>query len=153
MSEAVVIVEGAAGSGSLITADFALDLGRPVFAVPGSVTSPLSEVPLALIREGAGMIRGAEDLLLDLGHLDPLAHRDEAAARRADGLRDPTGGGLSAQEESVLAAVAGPTLPEQVARAAGMELAEVVPILLGLELRGLVRTVGGRVDRRLSGRR
>jgi DNA processing protein len=152
MSEAVVIVEGAAGSGSLITADFALDLGRPVYAVPGPVTSPLSEVPLALIREGAGMIRGAEDLLLDIGHLDPLVHRDEADAGKSPGFRDP-GGGLSAQEESVLGAVAGPTLPEQVARAAGMELAEVIPILLGLELRGLVRTVGGRVDRRLSGRR
>jgi DNA processing protein len=153
MSEAVVIVEGAAGSGSLITADFALDLGRPVYAVPGPVTSQLSEVPLALIREGAGMIRGAEDLLLDLGHLDPLAHSDQADAGKAPESRDPAGGGLSAQEKTVLAAVAGPTLPEQVARTAGIDLAEVVPILLGLELRGLVRTVGGRVDRRLSGRR
>jgi len=152
MSGAVVIVEGAAGSGSLITADFALELGRPVYAVPGPVTSPLSEVPLALIREGAGMIRGAEDLLLDIGHLDPLTHRREADAGKEAGSRSP-GGDLSAQEEAVLGAVAGPTLPEQVARAAGMELGEVVPILLGLELRGLVRTVGGRVDHRLSGRR
>ena len=50
-------------------------LGRAVYAVPGPVTSQLSEVPLALLRDGAGMIRGAEDLLVDLGRLDPEAAR------------------------------------------------------------------------------
>src|SRR6266581_362577 len=81
LAEAVVVVEGAGGSGSLITADHALDLGRAVYAVPGPVTSPLAEVPLALIRDGAGMIRGAEDLLMDLGRLDP----DAATVAGTDG--------------------------------------------------------------------
>ena len=67
LARALVVVEGAGKSGSRISVDHALDLGRDVFAVPGPVTSPLAEVPLALIREGATMIRGADDLLDDLG--------------------------------------------------------------------------------------
>src|SRR5262249_52779080 len=59
LSRAVVVVEGAAGSGSMITADHAIDLGIDVFAVPGPVTSELSHVPLKLIRDGATMIRRA----------------------------------------------------------------------------------------------
>jgi hypothetical protein len=51
----------------------------------------------------------------------------------------------------VLDALAGPSLPEQVARALGLGLTEVLPILTDLELRGLVRSVGGRVERRLVG--
>ncbi|HVF07029.1 MAG TPA: DNA-processing protein DprA, partial [Actinomycetota bacterium] len=68
LGRALVVVEGAHGSGSMISVDHALDLGREVFAVPGPVTSPLAEIPLALIREGATMIRGADDLLDDLGY-------------------------------------------------------------------------------------
>ena len=58
LGRALVVVEGAHGSGSMISVDHALDLGRDIFAVPGPVTNPLAEVPLALIREGATMIRG-----------------------------------------------------------------------------------------------
>ena len=138
ISEAVVVVEGAAGSGSLITADHALDLGRPVYAVPGPVNSPLAEVPLALVREGAGMIRGSADLLADLGRLDPTAGR-------ADGVAAT----LSLSEGAVWEALQSPSLPEQLARATGLEVGDVLSVVVDLELRGLVRTVGGRVERRL----
>ena len=138
LGEAVVVVEGRGGSGSLITADHALDLGRQVYAVPGAVNNPLAEVPLGLIRDGAGMIRGAEDLLADTGRLDP-------------GGPPPIPRGLSEQEEAVLALLAGPTLPEHLARSLGLELADVLRILLGLELRGVVRSVGGRFELRLGG--
>ncbi len=57
LSRAVVVVEGAARSGSRISVDHALDLGRDVFAVPGPVTSPLSETPHEIIRDGATLIR------------------------------------------------------------------------------------------------
>lgn len=137
LSEAVVVVEGAEGSGSLITADHALDLGRQVLAVPGPVTSPLSAAPLGLIREGATMIRGPGDLLEDLG-LGPASAPAPAAP------------GLGPLEERVLAHVAGPVLPEQVARAAGLALPRVLAALTRLELLGLVRTVGGRVERRAA---
>src|SRR3989449_11060961 len=51
----------------MITADHALDVGRDVLAVPGGVSSPLAAVPLALIRDGATLVRGPKDLLGDLG--------------------------------------------------------------------------------------
>ena len=136
VSEAVVVVEGAAGSGSLITADHALDLGRPVYAVPGPVSSPLAQVPLSLIREGAGMVRNSSDLLMDLGRLDPGPGSSGLAAAR-----------LTPAERAVLDALAGPSLPEQLARALGLGLTEILPVLTDLELRGLVRSVAGRVER------
>ncbi|HXF71489.1 MAG TPA: DNA-processing protein DprA [Actinomycetota bacterium] len=138
LSEAVVVVEGAEGSGSLITADHALDLGRQVLAVPGPVTSPLSAAPHALIRDGAGLIRGPADLLEDLG----VGPGPATAPPPAD---------LGQLEERVLAHLAGPALPEQVARAAGLSLPEVLAALTRLELLGLVRSVGGRVERRAPG--
>jgi DNA processing protein len=141
ISEAVVVVEGAAGSGSLITADHALDLGRPVYAVPGPVSSPLAEVPLSLIREGATMIRGSADLMADLGRLDPEA--------RPRGAGPTLTVGLTAQEREMLDALGGSMLPEQLARSLGLGLKEVLPVLTDLELRGLVRTVGGRLERTL----
>jgi DNA processing protein len=58
-----VVVEGAERSGSLITSEFAHELGREVGAVPGQVTSPLSRGPNALLADGAHVIRGPEDAL------------------------------------------------------------------------------------------
>jgi DNA processing protein len=135
LARALVVVEGAARSGSMITVEHALELGREVFAVPGPVTSPLAEVPLALIREGAVMIRGADDLLDDLGYAD----RPPVAA----GPR-----GLPDDERRVFEQLAGPSLPDTVARGAGVSTPEAVAALIRLELRGLVRNVGGRYERR-----
>src|SRR5206468_371176 len=66
MSAGVVVVEAARRSGSLITARLANDFGRDVFAVPGSVHSESSEGCHALLRDGAILCRGAEDVLTEL---------------------------------------------------------------------------------------
>jgi DNA processing protein len=142
LSKAVVVVEGAAGSGSMITADHALDIGRDVFAVPSAVTSPLSWVPHALIREGATLIRGPEDLLADLG----LLGEAEAAGARAAGRSSAAG--LGGAERKVWEAVTVASSPDSLARRAGLALPEVVSALVGLEMRGLVRQLGGRYQRR-----
>lgn len=63
MSRGVVIVEAAERSGALITATHAADQGRPVFAVPGPIDSPASSGTNALIRKGAILVRGVEDIL------------------------------------------------------------------------------------------
>ncbi|UGS35858.1 DNA-processing protein DprA [Capillimicrobium parvum] len=63
LARVTVVVEGAERSGSLITAEFAHDLGREVGAVPGQVTSPLARGPNALLADGAHVIRGPEDAL------------------------------------------------------------------------------------------
>jgi DNA processing protein len=133
LGRALVVVEGAGRSGSMISVEHALELGRDVFAVPGPVTSPMSEVPLALIREGATMIRGADDLFEDLGIANRLA------------IAPPPD--LHDDEARVYSALAGATLVENVAREAGMPIAETVNVLMRLELRGLVRSTGGRYER------
>ncbi|MBI3648551.1 MAG: DNA-protecting protein DprA, partial [Actinobacteria bacterium] len=137
LARALVVVEGAERSGSMISVAHALDIGREVFAVPGPVSSPLAAVPLRLIREGATMIRGAADLLADLG-VDPGA----AAAGAVQRLSDP--------DRRILRVLAGPSLPEAIAGAAGMTMTEVVAALMRMELIGLVRSVGGRYEATLA---
>lgn len=74
MADAVIVVESGAQGGSLITARFAAEQGRPVFAVPGRLDQPTSEGCHALIRDGATLITRFEDILEDLqGRQMPLA--------------------------------------------------------------------------------
>ena len=134
LSIGVVIVEGGARSGTRSTADYAVQLGLDVFAVPGPVTSPLSEAPHELIRDGARLIRGPADLLEDLGF--------EAMQVEAVSLD-----GLPAAEGGVLAALREPMLPDAVSRVAGLSIPDTVAALVRLEIRGLVQGNGGRYRR------
>ena len=77
LCEAVVVVEARERSGALITADFALDEGREVFAVPGEITSSLSAGTNALLRLGATPLTSAQDVLEALG-IDPPAPAGDA---------------------------------------------------------------------------
>jgi DNA processing protein len=133
LSIGVVIVEGVARSGTRSTADFASQVGIDVFGVPGDVTSPLSEAPNALIRDGARLIRQTEDLLADLGidEAPPMA--------RAEGLPD--------DQRATFEALDRPLLPEAVARLAGLSVPDALAALVQLELRGLVLGSGGRYRR------
>lgn len=140
LASALVVVEGAKGSGSRISVDHALDVGIDVFAVPGPVTSPLAEVPLELIRDGATMIRGADDLLADLGIDTPI-----------EPVEPPVD--LAGDERRAWVALVEPSLPDVVARGAGLSIPEAVSALIRLELRGLVRSSGGRYERTLAGAR
>ena len=133
LSIGVVIVEGAARSGTRSTADFASQVGIDVFGVPGPITSALSEAPNALIRDGATLIRGIDDLLDDLGI--------EAAAAPA------TPDGLPAVERAALEALETPMLPDAVAQAIGLAVPDAISALVRLELRGLVLGSGGRYRR------
>ena len=130
---ATVVVEGARGSGSMITAEHAMEFGRDVYAVPGAVTNPLAHVPLQLVRDGATMIRGPEDLVHDLG-LEPVGGQVTLRVQLDDG------------ERRILAQLRGPTLPDRAASALGIGLPEAVRLLMRLELRGFVRNVGGRYE-------
>jgi DNA processing protein len=73
LGRAAVVVEARPRSGSLITARLSAELGRQVFAVPGSVDSELSRGPHALIRDGAVLAEGPEQVLLDLGYRELTA--------------------------------------------------------------------------------
>jgi len=138
LGEKAVVVEGALGSGSRITAEFAMDLGREVFGIPGPVTSPLAAVPHELMREGATLARGAADVLESL----------ELFSRGGEGR----GASLEGPEARALEVLAGSasTLEEVVVRS-GLAAGDALAALMGLELRGLVRTAGGRYERTLAG--
>jgi DNA processing protein len=159
LARLVVVVEGAAGSGSLITAEFAQDLHRDLLAVPGPVTSELSAVPHELIRDGAGLVRDAGDVLELLG----LVPRRATARRPASGTEAASTGSSSREESddevpppadlpeperAVLQSLGGTgQVVEQVARRSGLATPAALRALVALELRGLVVASGGRYRR------
>jgi len=85
LSDAVVVVESRLRSGALVTARYALDQGKDLYAVPGWPTAPGSAGPLQLLRQGARLVRDAEDLLEDLGGIagGPRAGPEEVRALEA----------------------------------------------------------------------
>jgi DNA processing protein len=122
--EAVVVVEAREGSGALITADFALDEGREVFAVPGEITSNLSAGTNGLLRLGATPLTAVRDALDALGVEPP----------------PPQARDVSPSAETVLVHVReGPVRVDDVARATGLGAGAVAGALAELELAGLVR--------------
>jgi DNA processing protein len=133
LSICVVIVEGVARSGTRSTADFASQVGIDVFGVPGAVTSPLSAAPNELIRDGARLVRGSDDLLDDLG----------IEAVRT--FVSPEG--LPPAQRAAFEALDHPMLPEALANAVGLSVPDVLAALVQLEVRGLVAGDGGRYRR------
>ncbi len=138
----VVVVEGDERSGALSTAGYALDEGREVMAVPGSVLNPLSRAPNGLLRQGATLVESAEDVLAAVGL--PLPSRQTV---QASGITPPEG-----PQAVVWQAVrTEPTHIDQVAQEAGLPVAEVAALLMELEIRGLVRQVPGKHFIRIEG--
>ncbi len=130
---ATLIVEAPERSGALITATFAADYGRDVFAVPGSVLAGASAGTNRLLREGARPVTCADDVLEDLN----LGRRREQAATQ---LALPP---LDDDERRVLALLGAETQHlDELAAAAGLATAQASALLLTMELRGLVRNVG-----------
>lgn len=129
LCEAVVVVEARERSGALITADFALEEGREVFAVPGEITSALSVGSNALLRLGATPLTGSGDVLEALGieRAEAVVDPDVSeAARRVLGLVRDTPAGAD----------------ELVARSS-LEAGAVSVALTELELAGLVAGADG----------
>ncbi len=142
LSQGVIVVEGAARSGSLQTAEFAADgLSREVMAVPGPIDSPLSAAPHGLIRAGAALVSDADDVLEALGIFQRKT--DDAVEMP---LIPPALEGTN--EGRMLAVMSGrPASLEALSEAAGIPIAAVLVALSGLELRALVQVEGGRYRR------
>jgi len=137
LSDVVVVVEAVQGSGALITAEAALDLHKEVMAVPGSIFSPLSVGTHALIRDGAGLVQNARDVLAALGVGREILDDPLSAPKRL-GFRLPAErDGILLHLSDVLA-----VSTAELARKLHLPVAEVLGRLTSLELDGAVRRHG-----------
>jgi DNA processing protein len=133
LAKGVVIVEAGEVSGALITADFAAEQGRDVFAVPGNIHQRTSLGANKLIQQGAKIVTGVADILEELNLALVTEHRTARAALPAD-----------ATEEQLLACLsAEPVHIDELGAQMGMPIAQVSGALALMELKGMVRQVGG----------
>ena len=137
LSDVVVVVEAVLGSGALITAEAALELHKEVMAVPGSIFSPLSVGTHGLIRDGAGLVQNARDVLAVLGSAGEVLDDPLAAPKRLGFELPAERDGILVHLSDVLTVSAA-----ELARKLQLPIAEVLGRLTSLELDGAVRRHG-----------
>lgn len=144
LSLGVVVVEAAHRSGSLITARFALEQGREVFAVPGMARHFRSVGPHGLLKQGAKLVENAEDILEEIRPvLRTGSHQQESA--RPDLLDGRPQDDLPHEEVKIVSALsASPMHIDEIARLTEMSASRLSALLAGLELRGVVRQLPGK---------
>jgi DNA processing protein len=146
LSRVTVVVEAAIGSGALITAAAALDQGREVMAVPGNITSPVSVGTNQLIRDGAAPVLEPGDLL---EHFPEMASRPAAKTVVPSAVR-PLPAALSGDERELAELLGSEAIhPDQLADRFQRPIGEVLGLLSGLEIAGVVEQGPGRVFRRV----
>lgn len=158
LSLGVVVVEAAARSGSLITAEFALEQGREVFAVPGSVYSPASSGTLQLLKDGAIMVTGAQDVVDEYRRhvqnhtgrkmenlFERDLHPDDGRSVSSENPASvPAVEQLGTQEKKVFILLGSdPLHVDEIAGESGLTPMEVSSIVLHLELQGLAKALPG----------
>jgi len=142
MTLGTVVVEAGLVSGALITANFATEYGRQVFAVPGRIDSPNSRGCHDLIKKGAKLCEGAEDILSEFEYLFPPSNRPASAA--ATGTLPALT--LNENEQTVLDQLGREELTmDDVIRRSGLAPSSVSVALLGLEMKRLVKQLPGRL--------
>ncbi len=133
LSLATIVVEAGEKSGALITAEFAVEQGKEVFAVPGSILTPQSEGTNKLIEQGARPLLKMSEILEALN----LEKIPEKQTSRKQFPLDP-------KESKLLSALSQePTHVDEVCRLASMPINDVTAMLTMLELKGVVAQVGG----------
>jgi DNA processing protein len=138
LARGCLVVEAALASGSLITARAAAEQGREVFAIPGSIHSPLSKGCHALIKSGAKLVESAEDVLTELSgfRASGYASTQQASANTDTGLLAHMGHD--------------PVDVDSLCSRAGMSAEQVSSELLKLELDGRVAALPGGLYQRLE---
>lgn len=127
MSHAVLVIEAAERSGSLITAQLALEYNRDVMAVPGSCNSPTSAGAHWLIRSGATLIRHSADLIDALGFPAPKKNKSDVLAK------------LSADEKLIVEALNEPYSREELISQLPFPVSQSCMLLMRLEMKGIIK--------------
>jgi DNA processing protein len=141
LARGVLVVEAAVGSGSLITARYAADQGRDVFAIPGSIHAPLSKGCHLLIQQGAKLVESANDVLEELGW--ERAELPEEREEKEEG----------APHDAMLQAMGhAPVSVDELVERTGRNAGAISARLSILEMRGAVAALAGGLFQRLSAR-
>lgn len=135
LSLGVLVTEGAEDSGSLITANYAFEMKRPVFAIPGPITSSLSKAPLGLIAKGAKLVLSAEDITKELGVKSYDIRTKSSNSKFTN---------LSKDELKIVEILENESLHfDEIVRKLGIDSAKVGTILSMMEIKGLIKNIGG----------
>jgi len=136
LSKGVTVVEADVASGAMITAHQAVDQGRTVFAVPGRIDSFGARGPHKLIKNGAKLVESVEDILEELGCLIPTPAKAEGASILAT---------LTEAEAGLVTIIAedGEAELDTLIRRSGRKPSEISALLLGLELKRVVKMLPG----------
>ena len=143
MTLGTVVVEAGMISGALITANFATEYGRQVFAVPGRIDSPRSKGCHDLIKKGAKLCEGIEDILSEFEYLFPPTNRPPTAPSESGGWSAMT---LSENEQRVYSALAvEESSIDEVIQRSSLPASLVSVALFSLEMKRLVRQLPGKL--------
>jgi DNA processing protein len=141
MSLGVLVVEAAIKSGSLVTARHAMEQGRDVFAIPGSIHNPLTKGCHHLIRQGAKLVETAEDVLEELGQMAQIGINKEPALQSESQVNKTSLGG---EYDILLEKIAfDPTSVDILVQECEFTAEEISSMLLVLELQGYVLSAPG----------
>jgi DNA processing protein len=141
LSAGVLLVEGGERCGGLITAHYALQQGRDVFAVPGPITSAMSNGPFNLIKEGAIPARRGSEIAESLSLIENPHLKATTATLPIMSVPVSL---LSQDEKRIYEHLSGtPQRIDEIAEAAGCTVTQLFDVLLNLELKGLARQQSG----------
>jgi DNA processing protein len=142
----VIVVEGAQYSGSLITARLAMEFGREVFGVPGNVTQPVSFAPNQLIKQGAKLVTGADDVIEELptpvraalvqAQPQETAQQQKLVSEALSPAEKKIYGLLSTDEAKHI---------DDIVDQSGLNSSEVLATLFDLEMKGVIRQSPGKL--------
>lgn len=150
LSTGTLVVEAALKSGSLITARHALEQGRDVFAMPGSIHNPLARGCHQLIRQGAKLVETADDILEELAQILPAVRNEHVQSDETNSEQDVeyTDRTLDRDHQKLLKCLQfEPAAIDELVECSGFTAAEIASMLLILELNGDVVCDAGRYVR------
>jgi len=155
LSLGVVVVEAARNSGALITADFAAEQGREVFAVPGKVSSSSSSGANALIKEGAKLVQSVNDILeeLSISEIKPLTGEEREAKEGAIEKKRNAYiyNSLTEDERKIYKVLSDePIYIDDIFDRAGLDSRKASQVLLNLQLKKIIKEIPGKQFVRLG---